>query len=331
MATLMDRINKGMTDTPTQATTSQAGIEKILKAKSGKAGGGASVPAASSLAAETATAQAQSELRQGAFRGALAGAEMQQKSEQISEQKKLGEQALESKGRMAKERMQAESKIAADQRRAREEQARTQRTAEENMRMDAMEASATQRLRDLATQRDLTIDNIFADFDRSNKELALRKDAAELEQLGFDLAMSDRAYMDELNRVGRERLLSNELQFSEESARITLGDQLEATLQRLDWARDFNGDRRNWEQKLGQMTIQNALDLYEAQVEAANQRAFIEGATGALQAGYQYGAKEGYFGQEAHDIEHRRSYDNYGQSSIPTYQETLNKRNTNQG
>lgn len=296
MASLMDRINQGLTSTPTPTQgPGQRQIESVLRAKGGKAGGGAAAPAATGLQAETAQQQAQTQLQQGRLAGALAGAQLREGEQAIAEQKELGEKELASKGKMARAQMQAESALAAQQRQAREEMARAERSADENMKLDQMEARATQRLRELETQRDVAFDDLFAEFDRSNKELAFRKDAAELEQLGFDLALSDRSYLDELNRIGRERMLTNDLQFAQESARITLGDNLEATLEEIDFLKDFNGDRRTYEAELQRMGIDGAMKIIQSATQAANQRALMEGVGELAGAGIEYGDQEGWF------------------------------------
>ena len=300
MSSLMDRINKGMTAQPsTSSGIGQKQIADVLRAKSGKAGGGQSAPAADTILEDTAIRQSEDTLRQGSLQGALAGAGMREKEAEIAGRKELSEQQLKSKGKMAREGMQAESKMAAAQRNAREDMARNERSANENMKLDSMEASAAQRLRDLTTQREINLDNIFGEFDRSNKQLHQRRDQVELEQLGFDLAMSDRAYIDELNRIGRERLLTNDLQFSEESARITLGDNLEAVIQSLDWGRAFNGDARNWQEKLASIDLNAAMAMEASMVKGANEAAMYKGAGDAMSAGIKYGASEGYLGDTA--------------------------------
>lgn len=297
MASLMDIINTNMNKQPTQTPSiGQRQIEQVLRAKSGKAGtGGTTTPAASGLMAESAQQQGQQALREGAMRGAMIGAGLREEETAIKERQQLGQEQLASKAKLAREGMMAETQMAAAQRQAREEQARMQRSADENMKLDAMQANATQRLRDLMTQREVTMDNLFAEFDQSNKELEFRKDQSELEQLGFDLALSDRSYIDELNRIGRERMLTNELQFSEESARITLGDNLASLIQQLDWARSFNSDRRSWEEKLGQMSLDDAMQIYEMQVKGANERAIAEGIGQMGGKTAEYGNEQGWF------------------------------------
>ena len=282
----MDRINKNMSQTPdTPSGPGQAQIQSVLQAKGGKAGSGAGAQSSGLLAA-TANQQAQSQLQQGATKGAMVGQQLKAQESQIQAKQKLGKDQLAQQKELSRSGMQAESAMAAEQRAAREEQARNERSANENLKLDGMQAHATQKLRDITTKRGVALDDIFAEFDRSNKELEFRKDQAELEQLGFDLALSDRALLDEYNRIGRERQLSNDLNFQEESANLALGENLSMLKDELSFMKSFNSDRRTWETELAQMDLEAAMNIANASIKDANTTAMITGLGKSVSTGF---------------------------------------------
>jgi hypothetical protein len=145
------------------------------------------------------------------------------------------------------------------------------------MKMDVMQSQASTRIREATAQREVTLDDLFADFEMSKVDLSDRKDAARLHQLGLDLAFSDRVYLDTIDRIGKERMLNNDLQFREESARILLGHNLDMLREDMKWGRSFNAKRRVWERELVEMGLDDALAIARAEIREGNSRAVAEG------------------------------------------------------
>jgi hypothetical protein len=206
------------------------------------------------------------EQRPDALQGRLAGAQLGAAAEAQKSQQRLQERGLEQQGQLGREQLATQGQISYDQLKAGEEQAKLKRTAEENMKLDQIQQGATQKLRELTSQRKLELDDMFTAFQQSNQELEFRKDAADLEQLGFTLAMTDRAYLDELNRVGRERQLVNDMRFREELASITFGANVAALADDLGFMEDLNASQRVWEKELTEMNANDKIDLARAMV-----------------------------------------------------------------
>lgn len=319
MASLFDKISQNLSAQP-QASGPQVGqsqIADVLRAKGGRVQAGGSTPTASSLTADTAAQQAQSQLQQQSFQGAMAGAQLKEQAAQQAAQQKLGQKGVESQTRIARGDMQAVDQIASANRQAEEERARASRSAEENMKLDAMEAGMVNQLRSLETRREVALDDIFAEFNQSNESLELRKDQAELEQLGFQLALSDRSYLDTLDRIGREQRLSSDLQFQEESIRLILGEDFQEYLQTSNFERAFNGTKRDWERQLAEINLDDALDMARASMRESQNRQMAEGLGNLMTAGGQFGAQQGWFGEDAQLSEQRRQYDTYQTSVKP--------------
>lgn len=290
MPSLFETISARLQQTPDARSpeVDQEQIQRALRAKGGQAGMGGG-PAASRLQEASAQQQAQAGLRQGAFAGGMAAAQLTEQARAQEAQAGMARRGLETEERMAMSGIRADEQRAAGQRQAAEEQARSKRTAEENMRLDAMEAQSVNKLRELEASRQVTLDDIFGQFQAENKLLADRRDAADLEQLGFQLAMSDRAYMDELNRIGRERRLQNDQSFEMEMRNIIFGDDLAGLLEDMNYAVGSNAQQREWEKNLANMSAEHAREIANSAIQAQAKRQAIEGIaniTGKAAAGY---------------------------------------------
>ena len=290
----MDRINMSMSAKPTPSPqVGQTQIQDTLKAKGGKASMGGSLPQASALLQDSARQQAQGQMQQSNMLGEISRQGLQAQDQQQQSQFAAAQQGLAVDKEMARSGMQANEQRAAAIRDATEQDFRAKRSADENMRLDALQSTATMNLRDLTTQRKISLDNIFAEQKRSTQELEFRQDGAELEELAFNLALSDRAYMDELDRIGKERMLYSDLNFQEETARITLGEGLDNLRDDMDWGRSFNADRRQWEQEIATISLESAMEIARAEISGNNQRAAWEGIGQMASTGAKY-ATGGY-------------------------------------
>lgn len=296
MATLFDRVQSSLKNKPQPGgpQVGQQQIEKVLQTKGGQAGGGGG-PAGSGLAAATAQQQAKSQMLQQRLAGVQAGEQMAEQARQQKVQTEQAKQKLATSEDLQTNRLRARDQIAAQERQAKESLARQKRTAQENMQIDAVQATATQRLRDLEANRQVALDDIFGEFERSNKALEDRKDAAELEQLGFELALSDRSYLDELNRLGRERQLTNDQMFKEEMNRVILEQNMADTIDEIGWSEQFNAQQRHWEEVLTHMGASEAIKLGQAAIKDEARRSMWTGAGDIASGVAKHGAKAGWF------------------------------------
>ena len=140
----------------------------------------------------------------------------------------------------------------------------------------------------LASERGLAVNDLFAQFEQSNKELAARSDAAQIEQIGFRLAMADKDYLQELNNVATMNNLQDDLAFKAESQRLILGEEMQSLLKQLNWEEAFNQDTAAFEQQLASIDLESAVAIANAQVAAANTQAAAEGVTDATKSYYDY-------------------------------------------
>jgi hypothetical protein len=159
------------------------------------------------------------------------------------------------------------------------------------LKVAAINNAASQKLKELSTEKRVAVDDIFSDFERSNKDLEARKDAAELEQIGFLMALQDKSYLAEIDRIGRERGLTDEIQFREEMQRLTMGNALSDQASKLGFQSMYNADQRMFERQLASIDIAGALSMAEAAIRDSNNQAMVQGVVETGKAGLDYWAK----------------------------------------
>lgn len=293
---LIDDISKRLQQTNLDKgpQVGQKEIEKVLAAKKGKAAPTTS-PAASSIQEQTAQAQVESAQRLGQQEGQLAAAGLQQQAGIQKQQMDLAKQQLASKKKISQGDLLAQKTMTLEDIQAREEDARSKRSAQENMQLDAMQSTFSNNLNKLAADRDISLNNLFGEFERSNEDLEFRKDAAELEQAAFMLNMANRSYLDELTRVGQERRLSNDMEFRQEAQRLVLDDNLNALMEDIGFTESFNADQRTFEKQMTQAGRTYALDMAKAMLKDEANRQIAAGLGSAVITGATYAAQKGMF------------------------------------
>ena len=282
MATLFDNLNKA----PTPLTQPQDQIAKTLAAKSGKAVTGA--PKIQSLAANVAQAQVGAANRQQSLAEDTQAQAATQAQQNLTQQTNLAQQKLDVGTALQRAQMATQRVATTEGLQAQRANTLTSLRANETTQIAQTAARADRALRELTTNRNLTVNDLLADKERSDKDLAFRKDAAELEQIGFLLSLRDKDYLAELDRIGRTRQLTDDIQWNEEKNRIVFGTELDRLRDDLTFKRVLNADRRTYESELAQMDINWALEVANAAIAQANNQAMIEGGTQAVQAGVDY-------------------------------------------
>lgn len=289
---LFDTLQKKLGEEPAQLAPQQKSLQASLRAKSGKATA-AGGPAASNMGEQTTMAAGQTALDQGAQSGALQGVQIGQAATAQQQQADQAQANLASQGQLAREGMAAQRAGATEQIAHNQEQGLGAVAFNEEQRVEMFNATADSKLRELASERNLSVDNIFRDFERSSKDLAFRKDAAELEQLGFTLSMRDKAYMDELNRIGAELDLKDKMNFQDEMTRVLMGEETSMLMDDLGFKSGLNADQRTWNEQLASMDLDAAMSLAAATTKDEMNQMMWQGGAEAVKTGtaayYKYG------------------------------------------
>jgi len=287
MPNLLDQLNKGLNATP---APQQKQAEQILKAKKGKATV-ASGPSGSSLAENQVLAQAGAAQEQLRVQGVDAASAIDAQADQVETQKRLATQELDNKEQNFNRNLANQTTDTRESVESREEQVLSSLSAAEMRKTNEINNLADNQLKTLASQRQLALDDIFSSFEQSKKELEFRKDAAELEQLGFLMAMNDAAYVDELQAVAKERNLMDDQAYREEMLTVTLGDNFKNFLDEMGFREFYNEQGRINESELAKIDINSALQMAAAAARDANNQAIVGGVMGVGKAGADYYAQ----------------------------------------
>jgi len=284
---LLDTLRKRMSNVQkpkTQATDVGALEAQITAGQTGREQQ-AKGPAVSGIGSQLAAQQAQAQ------QGALT-AEQQQATEQLAgqmalseEQQALAEKGLEQKRGQALAGITSQQVMAAQRRQAEEDAQAEKLEAQSSMYADEITNAFANHLKDLATERGIAEQDMFASFDREQKSLNAEKAAARLHQLGHIMALSDRQYVDAITAVARERNLRDDLAFQQESYEIMMGKDLELMQDRMDFQAVLNKSEREFAKEMAEMDIKTALELAEIAAKEKNYVQAIKGTTTLAKSG----------------------------------------------
>ena len=299
MATLFDSLQKKLSqpnDVPGLGLApQQKTVADSLRAKAGKATAGAG-PRASNLGEQSAIATGTAALGQAQTAGQILSTQIGAQVEDQRAKTQAAENQLASNERIANTALANASQGANEAVAGQEQMALDSLGQNETLKVEQINTRADQALREMASERGIAVDQIFRDRDRSAKELAFRKDAAELEQVGFLLAMKDKAYVDELERIGAERDLSDKLNFQEEMQNVILGENLTLMLDQMGGKSALMADQRTWNEYLAKIDADAALALAQATLADEAKAQMISGVGNLAKAGidayYQYGSDD---------------------------------------
>jgi hypothetical protein len=278
---LYDKLTKG---TAQPEASRMSAIEQVLQAKKGKASAAPTLgqPSLSEQAVQDETA---SLLRQGAALGgvqqATQQAEIQGQQQALTQQADLRQQQYQAN----RQALDAQSGMQQRGIAAQEQMAGRNLDANKARKIDQINASASRALAQLAAESQLTTDDIFANFRRENKDLAARRDAAQLEQLGHILALQDQSYLDELNRIGERRRFYDKAEWAKEKQRLIYGENLNNVMNDLGFRRGEDIKDRQFQEQLAYMGAEDALKVAMAAIQDANNAAIASGVISGTKAG----------------------------------------------
>jgi hypothetical protein len=264
-------VKKADTQSLGPSATERAG--KILNAKEGLAQpAGTVAPTSEAEKALTAAGEAQKKLEN---QSALAGIQAQ---EQAAE----GDLALATK-KLSEQKRQKEAEIgqgqvlAAGARQTTSDLAQKELEQRLALRSREMNQGFDRAVADLTTNRQIEVNDIFAQFRQSDTELRHRRDAAQVEQLGFLMALRDKEYVDEVRRVGTLRRLSDDLSFKREAFALAAGHQTEALIKEMGHQEWLTMSEAELMETLAGIDIDSAMSMANTAIRQANTEAVISG------------------------------------------------------
>lgn len=327
---LIDDIRKTLGRAQRPQAAAQAGaaqaVADVAEAATGRAGAGPAVaetPAV--LQAQQATRDAQAQL--GA-QAAAASAGLTQQQEAATAAAALGQRRMDVQAEQAQTELAQQVQTAGAERGARQ----AQQTAQLAARSDAFARELAQRnavqLNTLATQRGITVDQLFQDHQQGVQELAFRKDAVALEQKAHLAAMADREYIRNLTQIGSTKRLQDDLAWKAEVQRVTLGDKVAALLRAQGAERILGAREREFQEYMSSLDADTALAMIQQQARDQTISAGVSSAGAVAQGMAQnYKSSESPTPQTEDEI---RAGTGPTQSTSTTYRTTTSGRSGGQ-
>lgn len=122
---------------------------------------------------------------------------------------------------------------------------------------------------------------------REGKKLDARKQAAAVEQLGFELRMNNDEYIQKLQHNGIRARLDNQVAFKEELQRSIFANEMELFNSSLDFQRLLQSEGRDLMQQLHQLDLDHFRILGRMQVDSANKTNMYSGISSMISGGAQ--------------------------------------------
>lgn len=205
-----------------------------------------------------------------------AGASSQPRADDTQERMALQQ------GRAASQVLENEKNMAA--RAAQQAQSEQQQEFEiAGQQLDEKQVNAKQKMQQDAQQ---IINSIVS----SGKQLDFDKDKARMEQLGFNLRLSNEQYIDKLKAEGSRNRLDNDVAFDEALQNSIWADEVGLLKSDLSFKTALNGDKRRWDEELSEMSLEQAMAVAAIDSASRANSQYWSGMSTAVSAGAQAGA-----------------------------------------
>lgn len=283
--TLMDTLHKIRNRKPT-AQPAPMGAELGQQMRERQAGAKQAVgPAASSLGEQRQAAIGKTQQQQQQVGANMQASALQRGAEQ--QEQALGTQRAQQQQQFteAMKNLAGQQQVGALQRQAKGEETASRLESRGRMTTDQIMNNFSNAFDKLSTETGLERDKMFHAFQSSNKELEDRRDAAELEQVAFLHSMQDKAYLDEIQRISRQRQLEDDVAFQQTVLETTFGDDFQRGLREAGFTMDMARDDAAFRKEVAALDLDTARALIRAEAKSQATSNIISGVTTAVKAG----------------------------------------------
>ena len=128
---------------------------------------------------------------------------------------------------------------------------------------------------------------LFRDMARGTREIDFQKDAAKVEQVGFQLRLSNSKYIDQVKLEGARSRLNSELAFKEALTRAVFAEQEQLFRDNFAFRRIMDANERQFEELISKMDIDLAIELATAETKGEMEAAKWSGLATAVSGGAQ--------------------------------------------
>ena len=157
--------------------------------------------------------------------------------------------------------------------------------AELRQRAEQSSQKLTEQSLNVSQQMQLQATKLIDNFQRDKGQLELNKTRARIEQLGFNLRLSNQQYVDKLKAAGRRARLDNAVKFQEALAETVFRDEMSLFNNDLNFRSLLRANDRDFEKEIAAMDIETALKLSSLEVETAQAQQMWGGIGQILQTG----------------------------------------------
>lgn len=279
MPSILDIIKQRKQAAGTNPVSAQALAEQQATAQTGKAVTTGAGPAMSNVQAQMAAQATKAGQQQLATQGAIQNQATAAAEQTQNQQFQLAQSQQAAGMQRAQRDIAARQTMSDAQRAAQEQMAMKEMNARETTQMKQMSNAYAESLANLASERGIVEQDIFAEAARMRDQLDFEKYQAFLDQAGHVLAMTNQEYLDNLRRVGQEQRLRDQLAFRKEATQIAFGQDFQFLNQQFDQQRLLNSDRRDFERMMSEMDMNTAILMAEQAAKEQAYKNMIMGAT----------------------------------------------------
>jgi hypothetical protein len=283
---IFDEIQKRLRDqkAAAPAVSQQAVATDVLRAKTGRATPGGA-PAMSTVGQNVATNQVAQQAVTQQAQATQAAEQLAAANTQAKDAAALAQEKLDTQRAQADADRAAKLTEATGARGAARQGFDLQAQTRERMQTQKVNSAFDQAVRQLESDKGIARDDLFASFKQGKGDLDMRKDAAELEQLAFKLQMSDRAYVDTIQRIGSERRLGDEINWNRETSRLVFGEKEALLRDAYGFQSLLDVDNRKFNEAMTKMDSDLAMKLAMSAIKDASQAQVAKGVVGAVEKG----------------------------------------------
>lgn len=276
---LIDELKAKLKNIKPTTSVPSIGSSAISSAVSAKGGRAATqqAPLSSNQAELSALSQGRTQTLQGQAQANLQAEGLNLQQTQQAEQQKLAQQTQQTQMNMAQKELAGKFIAAQSNLDNLRNLSNIRLDAEKEAQLKAMAQKANQALQNLASERRTNVDNLFSNFRMENADLAQRRDAAQLQQVAAAMALSNEKYITQLNRIGQENALYNQINFDKEALRLELGNAFDLLVDNIDWGAGYAERQREFERQMGQMSNNDAYKIAMSAIEQNNKQQIASG------------------------------------------------------
>lgn len=176
--------------------------------------------------------------------------------------------------------MQPVQQAAAIQQAGQQQQARE---IEQRKQLQQTEIAQSRQASEMQTQ--LRTDQLLKDLEQGRGRIDLARYQSGLEQIGQNLRLSNREYVDNLQREGARARLNDKIQFEEQLNRSLLQDNKMLLEKQLGNKSILNVNDREFEIRMEQMGVRDAYNIFRNELKADRERQMYTGVGSLITTG----------------------------------------------